>query len=34
MYYTANWIYEENSYTIAGKIKFNEIKKLVEYMKF
>ena len=32
--YTANWIYEENSYTIAGKIKFNEIKKLVEYMKF
>ena len=32
--YTANWIYKENSYTIAGKIKFNEIKKLVEYMKF
>ena len=32
--YTSNWIYEENSYTIAGKIKFNEIKKLVEYMKF
>ena len=32
--YMANWIYEDNSYTIAGKIKFNEIKKIVEYMKF
>ena len=32
--YSANWIFEGNSYTIAGKIKLKELKKILKEMKF